>query len=348
MADKKAFVFDTNFIIENKKHLDEVINNLKTEFNIYVTQFSIDERIAQNCRAIKEKFEEVEKCAKKNHDIVEITFRKTLDEAYSSYQTNTPQAYKKIFGHNIIPYNKDGSTFELILERANMKEPPFSKNKDASDKGFKDCLLWLSLLNYFKDNGEEQVVFLTNDNSAFRNHVDFLTDEFKKVTGKTIEFKPNSYYIELTNPKTQEIQKNDEIPNVAQIRDKISHTIYNLCGCEIVDEWGEEYWEKYFSMNLLSDSIYAKNILDALPNIINTHLFDKRVSAYDIFDLDGRLQGGSTSIPIEALEVAHRLHKEIKESYPDYLEQFYLTVSNILNNNYTKPQLVTLDDDLPF
>ena len=101
MADKKAFVFDTNFIIENKKHLDEVINNLKTEFNIYVTQFSIDERIAQNCRAIKEKFEEVEKCAKKNHDIVEITFRKTLDEAYSSYQTNTPKAYKKIFGHNI-------------------------------------------------------------------------------------------------------------------------------------------------------------------------------------------------------------------------------------------------------
>ncbi len=48
MPKKKAFVFDTNFIIQNQK-LDEVMENLSKEFVVYVTQVSIDERIAQQC-----------------------------------------------------------------------------------------------------------------------------------------------------------------------------------------------------------------------------------------------------------------------------------------------------------
>ena len=59
MGDRKAFVFDTNFIIENIKNIDEVVQNLSTDFNVYVTQVSIDERIAQNRRESKEKFDKV-------------------------------------------------------------------------------------------------------------------------------------------------------------------------------------------------------------------------------------------------------------------------------------------------
>lgn len=349
MADKKAFVFDTNFIIQNKR-LDNVVENLKNDYIVYVTQVSIDERIAQKCRETKEKFDEVEDCAKKHHDIVKITKCKTFEEVCASYKTATPKAYRKIFADNIIPYKKDGSTFQLILERANTKEPPFSKNKDASDKGFKDCLLWISLLEYFKENGENQVVFLTDDKSAFRNHIDFLTDEFKDFTGKGIEFKPNSFYNELINIKddTQEKSTKEEIPNVAQIRDRISGTIYDLCGCQEYDSWGNQYWQKYFIMNTLSTPVYAKTVFDSLPEIISSHIFEQRVSAYKIFDFDDRLQGNVWTIPMEKLENAHYLHEEIKEKYPSYLEQFYLTVSNILNSNYDFSQNENSHDDLPF
>ena len=41
MCKKKAFVFDTNFIIENL-NLKEVVANLSEEFTVYVTQVSID------------------------------------------------------------------------------------------------------------------------------------------------------------------------------------------------------------------------------------------------------------------------------------------------------------------
>ena len=44
MAEKKAFVFDTNFIIQNQ-NLDEALDKLKEKFSVYITQVSIDERI---------------------------------------------------------------------------------------------------------------------------------------------------------------------------------------------------------------------------------------------------------------------------------------------------------------
>ena len=59
MDKKAAFVFDTNFIIKEKK-LDEVIANLQDKYIVYITQVSVNERIAQQCRDLKEKFNKVE------------------------------------------------------------------------------------------------------------------------------------------------------------------------------------------------------------------------------------------------------------------------------------------------
>ena len=37
MTEKKAFVFDTNFIIQHQ-NLDEVLDKLKEQFAVYITQ----------------------------------------------------------------------------------------------------------------------------------------------------------------------------------------------------------------------------------------------------------------------------------------------------------------------
>ena len=56
MSDKTAFIFDTNFIIQNRD-LDVVIQKLKEkEFVVYITQVAIDERIAQECNKQREKY----------------------------------------------------------------------------------------------------------------------------------------------------------------------------------------------------------------------------------------------------------------------------------------------------
>ena len=232
MSDKKAFVFDTNFIIENKQRLEEVVKNLSAEFNVYVTQVSIDERIAQNCREAKERFDKVEECIKKNSDIANVTMRKSFEDVCAYYKVHTPKAYRKIFTNNIIPYDKDRTMFLKVLDRAYMKTPPFPMN-EKSDHGFKDTILWLSLIKYFKDNGEKEIVFVTED-KGFGKNQDKLIEEFETETQKTIKIMSNSYYEELLKAEKEEkdapkVMKSKPLPDFTSLRDKIHNTIYNLC-----------------------------------------------------------------------------------------------------------------------
>ena len=60
MSDNIALVFDTNFIIQNQK-LDKVLSNLQDGYKAYVTQVSVEERIAQQCREIKYKIDSISK-----------------------------------------------------------------------------------------------------------------------------------------------------------------------------------------------------------------------------------------------------------------------------------------------
>ena len=46
MSKKKAFIFDTNFIIQHPD-LNVALDKLKDQYALYVSQVSIDERIAQ-------------------------------------------------------------------------------------------------------------------------------------------------------------------------------------------------------------------------------------------------------------------------------------------------------------
>ena len=79
MSKKKAFVFDTNFIIQNPK-LDEVIEKLKDDYTVYISQVSIDERIAQQCRELKKEFDEIENCKNKYSRYVKMSMKTTYEK----------------------------------------------------------------------------------------------------------------------------------------------------------------------------------------------------------------------------------------------------------------------------
>ena len=101
MSDKKAFVFDTNFIIQNPK-LDEVIEKLKDDYTVYISQVSIDERIAQQCRELKQEFEEVEKCQNKYSHFAEITFKNSYETMTEIYHNVLQEKYNTCFGDKVI------------------------------------------------------------------------------------------------------------------------------------------------------------------------------------------------------------------------------------------------------
>lgn len=353
MTEKTAFVFDTNFIIQNQR-LDEVCDNLRENYTVYVSQVSIEERIAQQCRTLKAQFDEIEQCRQKYTRFVTISFKKPYEEIASRYHNEIQKNYEHYFGQNIIPFVKDGEMLTKIFDRANQKLPPFSATKEASDKGFKDCLLWLSILNYFRDNGENKVIFLTDDKSAFRNHTEFLQNEFHKITGKTIEIHPNAYYRELLSqpeiiePVAEKVP--EELPDLDVIRENIEEAVCGLLGVEWEDYYGNLQWSRTFTSSIPFDKDYVNVIFTGLIDVLNEHLFEKVIPASIVLNYDGRISDCETGIPIKNLEQVLDLYHAVLEKYPLHNEQFFEAVANILNRNYKAPSVSvsTSFEELPF
>lgn len=356
MANKKAFVFDTNFIIQNQ-NLDKVLDQLKEQFSVYITQVSIDERIAQNCRELKANFDEAEKCKVKFIHFATIHFKKTYEEECEFYQKGIQTKYETHFGDHIIPFSKDGEILSAIIDRANKRLPPFSAAKDASDKGFKDCLLWLSILSYFKDNGESEVVFVTDDKSAFRNQTEALKKEFHEVTGKTIEIHPNAYYKELIKqpeePNPTPEPKPVELPNLDTFREEVEEAVEAIREVDYENYYGDPQWSQTFTTSAPFDKEYAKVFFAGLRSNIAEHIFEKSIPATKILDFDGRVTDGDMEIPMQSLENALKIYESVLKNYSQYSDQFFEAAAKILNRNYKAPptlpaNLADDDGDLPF
>lgn len=349
MSDKKAFVFDTNFIVKYKR-MDEVVKKLENDFELYITQLSIDERASQHIRDDLDMIDQAEKLQADNQLLFEIKLLKDKDSLPSFWKKRLQKSYKKCI-KNIIPYSINEEMFRSVLGRANAKKPPFSAEKGASDKGFKDCILWLSLLDYFKSNGENEVLFITND-TCFTKNSDYLEKEFKEATNKTIEIKSSSYYDDLCRPDIKKEKVFEPtIPNLDTLRNSIYDTIDSLRGIEYYDQFGNYDWEESFYTSKMMDKEYICGVFSGLTQKLNEHIFEKEISAINVLELDNRIENGSVDIPINKLEEALKLYNEIKAHYPEYLDQFYEAVAKVLNKNYrgsVTPIPMDIEDDLPF
>lgn len=349
MSDKKAFIFDTNFIIQNQK-LDEVVKQLSDQFTVYVTQMSIDERIAQRYRDDINAIGEAEKLQKKHKKLFTVSINFTKDEIEEKWREDLQNSYSRIFGDRIIPFSKDEKIFDFIIDRANKKLPPFVEGE--SDKGFKDCVIWYSILEYFKEHGEKEVLFITND-KGFLNKADYFADEFQKVTGKTIIFQHNSYYKELLEsykPKDESTEKDEKIiPNIGLLREKVETVVENITIVRYCNEYGNLDWDRTFFTSKLFDKDYVQIVMEGLSDAIKKHYLETSIKATDLLEYDDRIENGTIEIPMISVEALQKLYEEIKKQHSQYLEQFFEATAKILNNNYVAPpQYHSIDDELPF
>lgn len=347
MDKKAAFVFDTNFIIKEKK-LDEVIANLQDKYIVYITQVSVNERIAQQCRDLKKKFNKVESIQNECGEIANISFFSTFEKRAEDLCAGVQKKYEQYFKDNIIPMSTTEKVFNEVLERSYQKCAPFSPDKNASDKGFKDTLMWISLLDYFKSNGPDKIIFITDD-KAFTGQAKSLSDEFEEITGKGIEIKNSTFYKELLAPtEISEAPKEAEIPDLSGMRERIAVAVSALCVDDDMDSWGNIFQANTFSTSVRFDANMAEIFLKKLDETILLHIFEKSVPASCVFEPLDDIVDGNVGIPLTALENICGLYKEIITNYPTFLHPFYNAVASQLNCNYKQPQLVVEDGELPF
>ena len=345
MEEKKAIVFDTNFIF-SRKDLKNDIEKLKDDFIVYVTQVSIEERIAQECRTIKKDYESVESYKVKYKKYAKIEFFITYEEAEKKRRDSMQQSYDRLFGDRIIPLPKDESTFSAIFDRSLRKLPPFLLESNASDRGFKDSVIWLSLLSFFKDNGESEIFFVTDDKGFTNNNAD-LEKEFAEYTGKTISIRENSFYRDYIEPPKSETQELPTIPDLDSTRETIKTTIESICFSVVENDFGEEYCCNFYTTSEKFDRESTNSVFDNMEKVLNDHIFEKTIAASVVFSANQGIVDGKNEIPINNIEKAMKLYKNFVENYPDYVGQFLEAATKILNENYN-PRLFSSDSDVPF
>ena len=350
--EKKAILVDTNFLIEKKHSLENICKTLKDEYIIYATQLSIDEIKSQEIREIKKQYKYVDNM--ENTLQIGLKYDKDYVTKAKSIDKIIQQEYIDLVGKNIIPYDKNEKMMDALLYKACFKEPPFI-DQSTSDKGFKDAIMWLSMMNFFKDSGEKSVLFLTND-KGFTNNAKNLQTEFNKETGKEILIKNNSYYSELVSPNKQEEQKFefDEIIdgdtsliniNINELRADVDYTVSNVCYIDGYYTNGNS-WGKTFILKEKLDIVDIMTMFSMLEYNMQRHLLEIEVFADKVFEIKNKLESTNVKIPMANLDNLVTLYNKIDKNYPQLRSQFFEATVSIFNNNYQKP--IEDEDDMPF
>lgn len=355
MTEKSAIVLDTNFIIEHISDLRELHEKLSEKNDVYVTEVSVNERISQKYLELKSKYEKIEIFKKEYSSYAIIKLKDTFDKRFEAEKQRTLDVYNKEFGDYIIRFNPSEGTLKIVMDRVYKKIAPFLNKEKASDKGFKDTLIWMSILQYFKEFEEDiGVIFITNDN-GFLNSADALQEEFVEVTGKNIEIKDNSYYeillgsekptVVIEEKVSHKLTDNDKLA----LRNRIENTIDAICHIETYDYWGNEQRERIFTTNEKFDVDYMRVIFSSLRIDLDKHIFENQMSAYSILSLDDRIKD-INPIPMQALEAVSELYEDILNKYPEFIEQFFSAVCEIMNRNFVIEHISQgcEDDGLPF
>lgn len=133
----------------------------------------------------------------------------------------------------------------------------------------------------------------------------FLCDEFKKETGKTIVFKPNSFYREILSSHDSPPAELEAVPlprDLNSIRDEIAVVMEDLRGFEYENYYEDPQWDRTFTTSILFDKDYLRIVFEGLCADIDKHIFEKSVPASEILDLDGCIKDDEAAISIKTLK----------------------------------------------
>ena len=352
MSEKLDIVFDTNFIISYFPKLHIINQKLSTNHNVWITDVSILEILSKRYLEIKTEYEKIEEFKIKHSSVIQIEIISDFEDKFKIEKERKRQEIINLFGDNIIQFSRTIDMFQKIISRTYRKNPPFINSEGASDKGFKDTMLWLSLLEHFKNSGDNNVVFVTNDNGFIKSH-DSLCKEFNLYTSKTIDIlndkKFNSSF-EIMEKSKISIADPVQPLDLPRLKDKIQNYVSALCYGEYYENsWGNLEFSKTFSMANMMTVDDMKIIFENLPKIIEDNIFENDLEVDQLITVNNPIQN-YCPIPIQIVKNNSELYNEIRDNYPIYLEQFLKTAAKIFNKNYIEIYNYSYltDDGIPF
>lgn len=191
-------VFDTNILYNSEvnycdfsinKNIDLVIDFLKAEgltekCSLLIPQVVIDELKQQQKEQFFEDYRKIQKLLKSQGDLCKVDWNIEIDK-YEEYIDIKIKNYLTQKNIKIVDVCTEKS-FKKIFEKAIEKKAPFEGKEKKSDKGFKDAVIWHSLIEYSIQYGGTYI-FFTNDN-IFLNNKNDLSEDFGEDSYRKVKF----------------------------------------------------------------------------------------------------------------------------------------------------------------
>jgi len=170
--DKDAFLSLIKFIQNNQ---------LLKDVEIAFSKISIEEIKHHQNELFKNKKEKLVRLINELSSVgTSNTNLEDLD--YEKHLSDKARAFAGVYGLKVLEYPPD-SCLKKLIEKALKHKKPFYK-KD-SDSGFKDALIWESIIHYAKENPDREYIFLTTDPDFSQD----LEEEFMSETESEIIIK---------------------------------------------------------------------------------------------------------------------------------------------------------------
>ncbi len=169
----------SNFVLPAYENACDFIekNELSDQVEIYLPELVLLEICEHRVRDLNSEIDLLKKSAGRLHDIPGIEIQHVFNPSFNAEQHIAELSKLKLKGYKIIPIPQNHEElFDTTLQMAIKKRPPFQEKK--SDKGFKDAIILLSIIEFFKGKNYKEIVFFSKDNG-------FNTDCINKVRETT-------------------------------------------------------------------------------------------------------------------------------------------------------------------
>ena len=249
-------IFDTNILNENKLKLNEINEKLKVVSDIYVPEMVIEEIKSQKARTITDDYSRIETIIKRNENL----FKYKEDFKLSDVLIESEHHIEKWFNNNydkIIKYS--GITMKDILNRLKYKIAPFINEPGSSDKGFKDTIIWMSILKNKDIQNYKQIFFVTHDKAGFTKRREDLLAEYEQrcnvpltICSNIEELFNNLGIVKLE--KTNLLSEDDlndafKVDDISNLKEELNTCISNILYNTYEDEWGNDYCSDNFNIS---------------------------------------------------------------------------------------------------
>lgn len=272
---KEKVIFDTNTV--RNTEINTFFGGRK-ELELFVQDadiiipFTVVEEIKRQKRAVLKS---------KKDSFISNPFHKLRGVCENETKSFDIDAYiQKLIDEETIPFEvidlKSNEVLPLIKELAILKKPPFEE-ADGTDKGFKDALIYFSVLEYLQEIPNKYVFVCAKDNrlgEAFKNNPNiFVVKDYSEFKQYSISQFFDEYFIKKVNEEL----------GITIAKENIKEYWYNINDNKVVliEFEGEEFVIETDSGEIINSN-FRSNYSTLIDELVITGSFDQTDKLVDL------------------------------------------------------------------